>query len=143
MHVKALSMEYNPKPIPDSPTHCRTCGFALEPLRRWGGLCRDCVPRAVGAQMQPANNQFRWTEVRRFKRKCRGFMRQFVVVRCQCGVEREMGASEFVQRKALGCNKCKLQWIRKHGVESDAMRVNGEPERMTQRRKKAGSSRGE
>lgn len=114
-------MHYEPKPIPDGPTHCRVCGFELEPLRRWGGLCKDCVPRAVGTTMlEQATTKLQWREVKRFTRVRKDGQRNvIVVVRCSCGTEREMTPAEFEgrSRRANACKRCRKKFVRTHGVE--------------------------
>lgn len=115
----------SPKPIPDSPTHCRGCGDWLEPLRRWGGLCRDCVRDACGRSTTRTRSEpgaFKWRELRRFVRKRRNGVNETCVrAKCQCefGTERTMSLTQFKQHASLACNKCKLKQIRAHGVESD------------------------
>lgn len=115
----------SPKPIPDGPTHCRGCSDRLEPLRRWGGLCRVCVrnfPRLGLRRRRSDPDAFKWRELKRFVRKRpNGVNETCVRVKCQCeyGTERTMSVTEFEQRRSNACNRCKLKAIRAYGVESD------------------------
>ena len=119
MFTQALAME-PPKPIPESPTHCRGCGVLLPPLRRWGGKCRACVAAMhtpVSRAVDP--HVFRWTEVKRFTRQRPGGIRERCVqARCQCGTERLMTIAEFEQRRSSACKRCIIKATNVRRVES-------------------------
>lgn len=96
-----------PKPIPEGPACCRGCGGTLEPLRRWGGLCRDCVrelPHRTRARAE-------WCIVREFTRT-RGpqgrIKERMVRVRCSCGKERVITWSDWSRRRTHCCKRCSL-----------------------------------
>jgi hypothetical protein len=110
----------DPKPIPDTPTHCRGCGDELPPLRRWGGLCRDCVHRVPAANGR-GPHVFRWKAIEFFTRtRSNGERQSSVRVRCECGLSvRTMSITEYEQHKSLACRRCLLKDIRARGVESD------------------------
>lgn len=107
-----------PKPIPTSPTHCRGCGVLLEPLRRYGGLCKACVPSAaLGRLADPMARK--WTVIERFKRSrstCNGpITERCVRVRCVCGSERVMTVAIWSCRRSLGCKRCRMNDLRRQG----------------------------
>ena len=95
-----------PKPIPLEPVACRGCGKLLEPLRRWGGLCRECVCELPHASPRRAS----WELVRTFKRKrSKGkVIERCVLVRCSCGNERVLTWTHWTQRRPTRCKRCSL-----------------------------------
>jgi NMD protein affecting ribosome stability and mRNA decay len=105
-----------PKPIPDSPTHCRSCGAELPPLRRYAGLCASCLP----AQQQPPladPTERQWQVLRRFRkprRDGRGSER-CVRVRCSCGSERTMTEAIWRDFRSTRCRACRLRAYRRGG----------------------------
>jgi hypothetical protein len=112
-------MRDSPKPIPSTPTHCRGCGQELEPLRRWGGLCRTCV-RALPHGALRDRISVQWIVIGHFARKRRdGIKERCVRLRCTCGTERTMSLAEWTHRRSLRCNRCRLRDQRAHGVDSD------------------------
>jgi hypothetical protein len=98
---------YSPKPIPDTPTHCRKCRDVLEPLRRWGGLCKRCVTSAKPGRLHDPQ-ALKWTVVKEFKRKRRGVVERCVRVRCTCGRERTMSRADWNSRRSTCCKRCSL-----------------------------------
>lgn len=129
-----MELALSPKPIPATPTHCTGCGSELEPLRRWGGKCKQCVrgrgePKQVAAA-EPCIN--RWHVIRRFTQvRPNGVRERFVRVRCTtpigdgiCGSERNMSQSKFdgsecEGHRSLACRRCKLKNIKARGVDRD------------------------
>src|SRR5262245_5631323 len=112
-----------PKPIPEGPTHCRGCGQEIEPLRRWGGLCKRCVYGLKKSSDRPRHEpvRFRWRLLEQYVRiRPNGIREKRVRVICECGrTRRTMGLTDYNQRKSLACRRCLLADIRLRGVESD------------------------
>lgn len=99
---------HSPKPIPATPTHCRRCEVELEPLRRWGGLCRACVsPAAVAKLRDPQAMQ--WVIVREFIRKRKSGIRERCLrVQCSCGKQRVIAKSAWRTQRSTCCKRCSL-----------------------------------
>lgn len=102
---------HTPKPIPSTPTHCQ-CGTWLEPLRRWGGKCKDCIRSAQPGKLHDPQ-ALQWTVVKEFKRKRPGGKRRGVVercvrLRCSCGKYRTMSLAEWRARRSTCCKRCSL-----------------------------------
>lgn len=117
--------EPNPKPIPQTPTHCRGCDSVLEPLRRWGGMCRQCVRDWQGTHkrldaQQAAEPVFRWRVIKQITRlRPDGRHEKYVQCACVCGTKRTMTLSSFEQRRSYACRGCHMREVRVRGVESD------------------------
>jgi hypothetical protein len=94
-----------PKPIPDTPTHCR-CGALLPPLRRYGGLCSACLPSAPPSRL-PDPMATAWTIVSAFVRQRAAGPENWFVVRCRCGTVREMSSSKWRSRHSTQCDACR------------------------------------
>lgn len=93
---------YRCKPVPPTPTHCRTCGVELEALRRYAGLCGPCVrarPRAP-VPAEPADPPLRI--VRRFQRSGEAF----VEYECGCGARRTMRRRLYEADPPRRCKHC-------------------------------------
>lgn len=103
------------KPVPATPTHCRGCGLELERLRRYAGLCRQCVAARMSAATAP---QPRVQVVRDFVRHGE----KFVVVQCACGVQRTMRLSTYNAQRPLTCKACRLAAIKRNGFEAEYAR---------------------
>jgi hypothetical protein len=98
---------YAPKPIPDTPTHCRGCGSVLEPLRRWGGLCRTCIAPAEPGKLRDPQ-VVAWTIVKEFKRKRKGVTEWCVRVQCGCGRQRVIAKAAWRTQRSTCCKRCSL-----------------------------------
>lgn len=116
------------RPVPLSPTHCRRCRAELEPLRRWGGLCRRCVARRSRPAPKPTERlQSRLTLVREFIRKRTsgarvGLRESYVEVRCSCGQLSVMKRTRWMLRRPACCNRCRLRGVDKCGFEAEFWR---------------------
>jgi hypothetical protein len=114
-----------PNPIPETPTHCRGkhCGAVLDPLRRYAGLCRQCVARHQRPGPAPTRQlKSVYRVLRRFSRKRRdGKFVRYVELRCggthgaKCGRTTTIQASTWKHRRPRACAACTLREISVHG----------------------------
>lgn len=115
-------------PVPTTPTHCRACGVVeLEPLRRYGGLCKACVRSRSKAA--PADQQLRcrMKVVRQLYRQRVGHRERYVEVRCECGRRRVLKWSNWCLHPPLSCNRCRLRGIERYGFAPEFARVPQRP----------------
>lgn len=120
-----------PKPVPSSPTHCRSCGVELPVLRRWGGECEACVRCRATSRSKPKGPPpdklvTRLVVVRLLYRE-RGHHGQtrrerYVEVRCACGRKCTMAWARWQHHRPLSCNKCRLSGIAARGFEAEYAR---------------------
>lgn len=109
--------------VPDKPTHCRQCRIELEPLRRYGGLCRNCIQgnaQPAAAPTEPLRCRF--TIVRTLYRARPGHREKYVEVQCECGQKRTLKWSTWEHKRPLCCNQCRLKDINARGFEAEYAR---------------------
>jgi hypothetical protein len=102
------------KPVPATPTHCRDCEAALEPLRRYAGLCKPCVEKRAKCRAEP-----------RQMRIVRSFVRhgeKHLEVECGCGERRVMRQSTYNAQRPQSCKRCRMRAIARHGFEAEYRR---------------------
>lgn len=101
-----------PKPIPDGPLECRGCSGPLEPLRRWGGLCKKCVrdgmrpPRNAAAPSQMRVVGHFQGQSHQRARAAAGKTEHYVLVECTCGRQEQILWSLWVNRRPASCARC-------------------------------------
>ena len=103
------------RPVPDTPTHCTQCGAELEPLRRYGGLCKACVAKC------PAVRKYAKSRLRVVRYLVR-HGRRFVEVKCSCGRRRTMRLSTWKLQPPQCCKCCRLRAVDRHGFEAEYAR---------------------
>lgn len=109
--------------VPAKPTHCRKCGAELEPLRRYGGLCRDCIARDAQPVVPPTEQlRCQFTVVRTLYRARPGHRERYVEVVCDCGQRRVLKWSTWAHKRPLCCNQCRLRGINARGFEAEYAR---------------------
>lgn len=113
-----------PKPIPDTPTHCnRGCGTELEPLRRYAGVCRTCILAGHKPKAAFAKPRSVWKVVQRYRKKCRdGYSRPHVRIECSCGAQRRMREEAWRRHRPQHCNRCRLGLVDSNGFEAERAR---------------------
>jgi hypothetical protein len=111
-------------PVPSQPTHCTGCGKELEPMRRYGGRCRDCVRvivRQVGVlPSEQPSTQFKF--LRAFYKQRPKHKERFVEVQCSCGRKRTLQWSTWMHHRPACCNKCRLKAVERNGFEAEYAR---------------------
>lgn len=115
------------QPVPTQPTHCRSCGRLLEPLRRFAGLCRPCVlawgqrsnrpPRAAAPLASLLRELGRTTRTR-----SDGRTEAYVQVECSCGRRRVLKLTTWLHHQPHCCNRCRLRGVDRHGFEAEYAR---------------------
>jgi len=103
------------KAVPATPTHC-PCGVLLEPLRRYGGLCKRCVANFAQRHKRPPPAKQKI--VRRFVRA--GV--KYVEVECGCKVRRTMREATYNAQRPQSCKRCRLRAVDRHGFEAEYAR---------------------
>jgi len=114
-------------PVPAQPTRCRSCGAALEPLRRFAGLCRPCVlawgQRSRRAPQPPAPLASLLRELSRTTRqRPDGRTEAYVQVECSCGRRRILKLTTWLHHQPHCCNRCRLREVDAHGFEAERPR---------------------
>lgn len=105
------------KPIPAGPLTCRDCGAPLELLRRYAGLCKDCVGKRAKRRKAPRPMKI----VRSFVRHGE----KHIEVECGCGERRVMRQSTYNAQRPQSCKRCRLRMIAKQGFEAEYPRPKG------------------
>ena len=118
-----FTFENELRDVPTEPTHCKRCSAELEPLRRYAGLCRECIvgkaPPAV-APTAPLKSKF--TVLRELYRTRPGFKEKYVEVQCECGQRRVLKWATWAHRRPACCGKCRLKSIEAKGFEAEYAR---------------------
>jgi len=97
------------KPIPAKPTHCRRCSSELPLLRRYGGLCGDCIVTHAPPRLEDPTRR-KWVILeRRPARLPNGETVIRLRVKCACGYERTMTQAEWRNSRSLQCNRCRMR----------------------------------
>jgi len=117
------------QPVPLQPTTCR-CGATLEPLRRYGGLCRSCV--LAWGQRSPQSTKAAAplaSLLRELSRTTRtrpdGRTEAYVQVECACGRRRVLKLTTWLHHQPHSCNRCRLREIDAHGFEAECRPTYG------------------
>lgn len=119
----AFEQEVNPVPL--SPTHCRVCNAQLERLRRYAGLCKECIARMSSGRTAPAPTdklRSQWRLVRRLYKERAGHRERFVEVQCRCGRKRVLQWKTWQHHRPHSCNRCRLRTINARGFEPELAR---------------------
>lgn len=117
-----FAFEAEVRAVPSSPTHCVGCGAALEPLRRYAGLCRQCVvAREPSWRARPEPSRFEL--LGEFLRGTRaGRQERWAEVRCSCGRKRWLKWATWEHHRPACCNKCRLRGVEQNGFEAEYAR---------------------
>ena len=109
------------KPIP--PAHpCKGCGVELEPLRRYGGLCADCVKpkaRPEPPQASPASRVRVLETIYRVRRVGKRAVRtKYVRVECACGRKSTVEATAWKRARPRMCKACYRREASDRGIDA-------------------------
>jgi hypothetical protein len=118
-----FAFEQEVSPVPLSPTHCTSCGKLLEPLRRYAGLCKECVAsRSSGSAVAVDKLRSQLVLLRSFYRQRSGHRERYVEVRCSCGRKCRLQWARWVRERPHSCNRCRLRGIDARGFEPELAR---------------------
>lgn len=118
-----FSFEGDLRAVPDKPTHCRQCHMELELMRRYAGLCKNCIQgntQPTAAPTEPLRCRF--TVVRQLYRQRVGHRERYVEIQCECGQRRTLKWSTWLHKPPLQCNQCRLKDIQTRGFEAEYAR---------------------
>lgn len=104
------------KAVPEYPTQCQGCSAELEPMRRWGGYCQQCVARRFNSSPPPPQGM---VVVRVLYRQRTGRRERFVEARCSCGRLRVVAWWVWQNRRPASCNRCRLRGVEARGFEAE------------------------
>jgi len=103
--------------------HCRGCGAELEPLRRYGGLCKQCVGGTRPPAPPPTEQlRSRFRFLREVFKQRAGHRERFAEVECECGRRRVLQWKTWSLHRPRSCNRCRLKEIEARGFEAEAAR---------------------
>lgn len=102
------------KPVPATPTNCRGCDVVLEPMRRYAGLCRECVIKRSKRRRRQRPMRVVQTFVRAGEKH--------LEVECGCGARRVMRLSTYNAQRPQTCKRCRLRAVSRHGFEAEYAR---------------------
>ena len=118
-----FSFEGELRSVPDQPTHCRQCSIELELMRRYAGLCRNCIQGSAQPPAAPTESlRCRFTVVRELSKQRVGHKERYVEVQCECGQKRTLKWSTWTHKPPLQCNKCRLRGVNARGFEAEYAR---------------------
>ena len=118
-----FSFEGDLAAVPDKPTHCRQCNIELELMRRYAGLCANCIKGKAQPRAAPtAPLRCRFTLLRELSRQRVGHKERYVEVQCECGQKRTLKWSTWEHKRPLCCNQCRLKDINARGFEAEYAR---------------------
>lgn len=109
--------------VPAGPTHCLGCGAELAPLRRYAGLCAQCVRQRPQPKVARVPAEPKYEVIAEYVRENpSGRRERYVEVRCSCGRRRTMKQDTWNNHHPSCCNKCRLRAVDARGFEPEFAR---------------------